>query len=577
MPFRSGWNNPAQQKTISDLVRVSGSQEVQGRMITTPITNLQAVPDATTNGAQVSFTVLSLLGISSFVLLRNFSRDPGSAKQLNVWTAQSMLGRTLPTTITYTDADQSIAGQQVYYWIRVVPGSNPLTGAILVGPQLMSAAADPGAPNPIADFSISHGASSGGQIMVSVAIKPPANDPRWSSTQILVAGYNGVAARVAIAQAEGKTFSFPMLATGETPVFTAIAVSSTGKIATSGPTVALTLNVALTVPAKIMNAVALELGQSGVQISWPNGPEPTLTQFALYRGPKGAGFGAATLLVNPAWSSTTAVFNYLDVAGLTGAFEWYVLAQNAAGTSTPSAAIQTNALNTTADLTLNNAACTPTTQPLAAATGGSANHATINVASFVVQYPFGTVNYNSGSITPLLDNTQYYVYTDDPTYAGGARVYAASTAVPNVTANENRLYLGTITTPVFGGGATGGHGGGGGPCFTGNTLVKTQDGAKPIQDIRIGDQVQSLAGWIRVKATLKHWYEGPMHAMGFGEFVTPEHRLWSDREWVAAKELWPDATPFKGWVFNLHCAGCDDFERCYRLKNGSMAHNQQNK
>jgi len=63
------------------------------------------------------------------------------------------------------------------------------------------------------------------------------------------------------------------------------------------------------------------------------------------------------------------------------------------------------------------------------------------------------ISYNSGSITPLLDSTTYYVFFDDPTYAGGAQTYIGRPNVADVTAGLHRQYLGTITTPAHGGGA----------------------------------------------------------------------------------------------------------------------------
>lgn len=224
---------------------------------------------------------------------------------------------------------------------------------------------------------------------------------------------------------------------------------------------------------------------------------------------------------------------------------------------------------------------TPTTQPLSAATGVGVNQATISVASFQIQYPFDgdgdgvpdLVTYNSGSVTPLLDSTMYFVYFDDPTYAGGAQTYLATTDNPAVTSSLHRQYVGSITTPAHGGGGTIGGGGGGGACFSGNTQVKTRTGWKPISKIAVGEEVESLAGWVKVSAVFDHWYQGPMHRMGFGEEVTPQHRIWNHEGWVPAKEIWPNSRAFCGHVYNLHCDGQDDFEQCYRLMNGHYAHN----
>lgn len=74
--------------------------------------------------------------------------------------------------------------------------------------------------------------------------------------------------------------------------------------------------------------------------------------------------------------------------------------------------------------------------------------AQIDVASHTVQYGFGQVVYNSGSITGLTPNTNYYVYADDPNYTGGAVTYYASTNGQNVTANNGRYFVGAIRTTI---------------------------------------------------------------------------------------------------------------------------------
>lgn len=99
-------------------------------------------------------------------------------------------------------------------------------------------------------------------------------------------------------------------------------------------------------------------------------------------------------------------------------------------------------------------------QPLTAVDAGS--NATIGVAAHSVQYGFGTVAYNAGSITGLSYSTLYYVYADDPTYAGGAATYLATTNALTVTSANGRYYLGAITTPAAAGPPSGGGWGGGG-------------------------------------------------------------------------------------------------------------------
>jgi hypothetical protein len=85
-----------------------------------------------------------------------------------------------------------------------------------------------------------------------------------------------------------------------------------------------------------------------------------------------------------------------------------------------------------------------TTNPLSST--GSPSTAQIVIASHVVQYGFGTVSYNSGTISGLTPLTLYYVYAADPSYAGGAVTYAASTNAATVVSNNGYYYVGTITT-----------------------------------------------------------------------------------------------------------------------------------
>jgi len=87
---------------------------------------------------------------------------------------------------------------------------------------------------------------------------------------------------------------------------------------------------------------------------------------------------------------------------------------------------------------------------------------TIAVAAHNVVYDGGTVAYNSGSVTGLGFSTLYYVYVDDPTKAGGAVTYLATTTNTDVTANKGRYYVGSVTTPADGGGDVPGDPGGGG-------------------------------------------------------------------------------------------------------------------
>ena len=72
--------------------------------------------------------------------------------------------------------------------------------------------------------------------------------------------------------------------------------------------------------------------------------------------------------------------------------------------------------------------------------------ATISVAAHALDMSTGPVSYNAGSITGLSYSTKYYVYCVDPTYAGGAVTYLASTDPTNLVADVGSYYVGQITT-----------------------------------------------------------------------------------------------------------------------------------
>lgn len=77
-----------------------------------------------------------------------------------------------------------------------------------------------------------------------------------------------------------------------------------------------------------------------------------------------------------------------------------------------------------------------------------ATNATISIDAHTLQYGFGTVSYNSGTIVGLLPSTNYYVYADDPDYEGGAVTYLATTTRQNLTADNGRYFVGTIETAI---------------------------------------------------------------------------------------------------------------------------------
>lgn len=73
--------------------------------------------------------------------------------------------------------------------------------------------------------------------------------------------------------------------------------------------------------------------------------------------------------------------------------------------------------------------------------------AEITVAAHTVQHWDGVlVSYNAGTITGLSPNTDYFVYYDDPTRAGGAVSYSATTNRQTTTAVKGRAFAGAVRT-----------------------------------------------------------------------------------------------------------------------------------
>lgn len=86
--------------------------------------------------------------------------------------------------------------------------------------------------------------------------------------------------------------------------------------------------------------------------------------------------------------------------------------------------------------------------------------ASITVLPHSVQFGFGSVAYSGGTISGLDEDTDYYVYTDDARYGGGAVSYVATTNALEVVSANERYFVGQIKSATDGNPTTGGGGGG---------------------------------------------------------------------------------------------------------------------
>src|SRR5581483_3598757 len=209
--------------------------------------------------------------------------------------------------------------------------------------------------------------------------------------------------------------------------------------------------------------------------------------------------------------------------------------------------------------------------PVTASDAGS--NATISIAAFNMRFGFGTVGYNSGSITGLAYTTRYYVYCVDPFFRGGAVTYLATTSFDTVVSSSANVYVDVITTPAAAGPPTGGGGSGGG-CFSGNTRVVTPSGIKRFDELEQICTVMTKRG-PRLADLIVH-EERPWQvlAMGNGEFVTPDHLICDGDAWIPARSVFPGPLRLLAdKLYNLHVRTEEPEEQNYLLGNGRFAHN----
>jgi len=206
---------------------------------------------------------------------------------------------------------------------------------------------------------------------------------------------------------------------------------------------------------------------------------------------------------------------------------------------------------------------------------------TIDVAAFTIQYGFGQVNYNSGSVTVGSYGT-YLIYFSDPTYSGGSVTYVATTNGYSAFAGEGYIIVGSVKITSAGGGSGGIGGGGTQPCFSPNTRVLTDDGIVPFSELAVGQRSKTAAGtWCEIKTVTRNPYRGPMFDMGDGELVTPNHLFKIGDRWIPACEMgFPRVDHWQGYVMNtvMDAPGEESLdaetEHSYTLGNGHCVHNQ---
>jgi hypothetical protein len=187
----------------------------------------------------------------------------------------------------------------------------------------------------------------------------------------------------------------------------------------------------------------------------------------------------------------------------------------------------------------------------------------ILVGSSTIQFGFGQVSYNSGSVDPGTTGT-WVVYCRDPKFTGGAVTYFAvvSTSQSVLTSFDDVVVMGTITTTS----------GGGGACFSGNVKIRVPGGVARFEDLDPVCVIETLFG-PRMADLIVTDYCGEMRDMGNRELVTPTHEIKAGPCYVPASLKWERAVSFRGKVYTLRVHTDREEERHFILEDGTEAHN----
>lgn len=409
------------------------------KISSTAISSLKAVANPTSKGVDVSFAVTDITGISTVTLSRNYVNDPGTATVLQTWGAAQL-------KYAWSDTDNGLQQQSnAHYWLTLHPvgisGAIKVEGPVSIGlnPQLSS-------PFPASSISAGHGAALNGVVTVTVNVTGIA--PAY---QIFVTGYQGNTSPVAVATAITTPVQFTLDATGEAVTLTALAASAGGALAATGPTTTLVLNGAATIPATPQGVLVTQIS-TGNQITFPASADagPTyLIYVAQYPQP----FLLATLLATV--TATSGTVEYLDTAGLTSQWEYFIVAVGAAGNSLPSAAAYPDVLYTSAAIPSNVPANTSNTATVDSVDSGSS--ALVRIygpggvgTSYSRITGYGSLTRPNGTISGLAYITKYIIL-----WTGSA--FIAVTSYPP-TLPDNYEYVGGLTTTaasgISGSGAT---------------------------------------------------------------------------------------------------------------------------
>lgn len=420
------------------------------RMIASPsilqnsISSFTVNQNTATGGVDVAFHVSTTQGILSINLLRATVRDFAQATVIQTWSSIEILDYAFP------DAANVASISEAFYWLRLNPTGTSGTST-LVGPQTISLNPDLTAPAQPTSISASHDSVVNGAVRVFVNVGGV--DPQ-NSIRIFVAGYHGNPLPVSVAQGGSSPVSFNLDATGETVSITAQAVTPEGIASPISGSTTLTLGSGRTVPAAPGNPTVVQFS-GGNQVSWRSSGESWVLSYFVYRSQRDETFLTATNIATVA-ATTEGTVNYVDAAGLTGDWAYYIVAHSATGDSLPSGPGSPTITYTSSTI--------PPNVP-----GNTTNNATIDSidsgtnaicriygpggpgTSYTHYTGYGSLNRINGVISGLAYNTNYFIMYDTKTKAYSA--YLQATGYPG-TLPDSFEYVGLFLT-LTASGATG--------------------------------------------------------------------------------------------------------------------------
>lgn len=420
------------------------------KMISSPAILQNAISSFTVNqntatgGVDISFHVSTTQGILSINLLRAVVRDSAQATVVQTWSSIEVLDYAFP------DAANVASISQAFYWLRLNPVGTSGTST-LVGPQTISLNPDLTAPAKPTSISASHDSVVNGAVRVYVNVGGV--NPQ-NSIRIFVAGYHGNPLPVSVAQGGSSPVSFNLDATGETVTITAQAVTPEGIASPISGSTTLTLGSSRTVPAAPGTPTVVQFS-GGNQVSWRSSGESWVTSYFVYRSQRDETFLSAINIATVA-ATTEGTVNYVDAAGLTGDWAYYIVAHSASGDSLPSGPGSPTITYTSSTI--------PPNVP-----GNTTNNATIDSidsgtnaicriygpggpgTSYTHYTGYGSLNRVNGVINGLAYNTNYFIMYD--TVAKTYSSYLQATGYPG-TLPDSFEYVGLFLT-LTASGATG--------------------------------------------------------------------------------------------------------------------------